>query len=181
VSDETPTPPPAAAPDPADEIADLVRVGRVGTGRRLAPAPEETLEAIRRFAASRFIPGLGTLLEVARRHATDGAGPGLGVDAFSEIRRQLGVLVEGLEAVAIHVGPVLFVKTRARNQPGTALRWLHEAERRALREHRELLDQPARLAAQLKKLLAEAAAAAQAAAASEAPPAAGPGAGGEPA
>lgn len=160
MSDEETTPPAAPAPEPVDEIADLVRVGRVATGRRLAPAPEETVEAIRRFAAGRFIPGLGTLLDLARRHATDGGGPGLGVDAFTEVRRQLGALVEGLEAVAIHVGPVLFLKTHARNQPGTALRWLHGDERRALREHRELLDQPARLAAQLRKVVAEATAAA---------------------
>lgn len=147
--------PPAPPEEPVDETADLVRVGQVGSGRRLAPVDDETLRAIRDFASHRHLPGLGTLLDLARAHATSGRGPGLGVEVFTEIRSQLGRLVADLDAVAIHVGPVLFVKTIARNQPGTALRWLSEDERRALRGHPELLDQPARLAANLKKLVSE--------------------------
>jgi hypothetical protein len=137
---------------PAPEGADLVRVGQVGSGRR--PVDAETHRSILAFASERPLPGLGTLLELARAHVGSGRGPGLGVEAFTEIRSQLGRIVEEIESIAIHVGPLLFVKTRAKNQPGTALRWLNEDERRVLREHPELLDHPARLTARLKKLLA---------------------------
>ena len=146
--------PAAASAPPVDETADLVRVGQMGSGRRLLPVDDDTLQSIRSFACDRPLPGLGTLLELARAHATSGRGPGLSVEVFSEIRSQLGRIVAELEAIAIHVGPVLFVKTIAKNQPGTALRWLTEDERRALREHPEFLDHPGRLTARLKKLLA---------------------------
>ncbi len=152
-----PEPAPPSEPEPAppvDETEDLIRVGQVGSGRRLSPVDEDTLRSIRSFARDRPLPGIGTLLDLARAHATSGRGPGLGVDVFSELRSQLGRLVADLESVAIHAGPVLFLKTRAKNQPGTALRWLSEEERRGLREHPELLDHPGRLPANLKKLLA---------------------------
>lgn len=151
---EAPTPAEAPAAEPFDETADLIRVGQVGSGRRLAPPDADTLRAVRAFASERHLPGLGTLLELARAHTTSGRGPGLGVDVFTEIRGQLGRLVSDVDNIAIHAGPVLFTKTSAKNQPGTALRWLNEEERRALRAHPELLDHPGRLTASLKKLLA---------------------------
>ncbi len=151
---ETAAPPSPAAeppPEPVDEISELVRIGQVGSGRRLGRPDDHLRSAIRDFACQRQLPGVGTLIELARAHESSDRGPGLGVEAFSEIRGQLGRLVEGLEAVAIQVGPVLFLKTSAKNQPGTALRWLHAEERKLLREHPELLDHPGRLVANLKK------------------------------
>jgi hypothetical protein len=154
---ETPAPTgeattPAAAPEsPPDEISQLVRIGQVGSGRRLGPPDDALRSAVRDFASQRHLPGLGTLVELARAHADSDRGPTLGVEAFSEIRSQLGRLVADLEAVAIQVGPVLFLKTSAKNQPGTALRWLHADERRVLHEHPELLDHPGRLVANLRK------------------------------
>jgi hypothetical protein len=151
---EPPAPAEPAPEAPPDPIAQLVRIGQVGSGRRLGPPDAALCSAVRDFASQRHLPGVGTLIELARAHADSDTGPTLGVEAFGEIRSQLGRLVEDLEAVAIHVGPVLFLKTSAKNQPGTALRWLHADELRVLGEHPELLDHPGRLVANLRKRIA---------------------------
>jgi hypothetical protein len=149
-SPPAPEPEPPPQPEPEAEPEHWLRVGQVATGRRLTPLDDDTLQSIRHFAETRHLPGVGTLQQLAE--AGPGA-PGLSVQAFTELRQQLGRLLGDVESIAIHAGPVLFLKTQAKNQPGTALRWLSEPERRVLREEPGLLDHPGRLVATLKKRL----------------------------
>lgn len=106
------------------------------------------------FATQRRLPGLGSLVELAAAR-DEGTGKALGVSEFSEIRGRLERLVADLEAIAIQVGPMLFVKSVVKSQSGTALRWLSPREREALEQKPGLLDQPNRITANLKKALAE--------------------------